>query len=57
MTEEVHTPESELCNVVALLGRQAIPAHGFGIVLRDALAQVILVPEFDLSIGVACSAA
>ena len=47
----VHDPEVELSLGKPLVGSQVEPAHGFGIVLEDALAVGVPDPEVELRIG------
>ena len=46
----VHAPEENLRTGIALLSRQADPAHGFGIVFRYALPGGVHISELDLRV-------
>ena len=47
----IHEPEIGLGASVSLIGGEAEPAHGFGIVLRDTDADLVHQPEADLRVG------
>ena len=55
LIDRIHDAEVHLRIRVALLGRQPIPAHSLGVILRHSYASHVYVAELTLRIGVALS--